>query len=724
MAKNSYLDKIVRDKLGDYEVAYNAQDWTLLNAMINEGVVPTEEVMDQAAKDALDTFEVAYEPTDWALMNEVLDVDMPEIVDETAKSQLDSFETPYNTNDWAIMNALLDADMPNVIDSTAKSQLDNFEIPYDSSNWAIMSALLDNDVTFDIDKLAKDNLDDFEVPYDAKDWAVMEEELDKVVSPNLDDIARQELAHYEPTNIKPEWGVMATLLASLEGDVIDNVAKDALQDQTVEFNPTDWHLMSDKLDDLGFTDEVDTLAQQALQHNEVTYQPKDWAMMEEQLNIDNRNRNRLLMAKGVELFLMVFAIWTIFLFVPYGDNEVDINSDTQNLKQSPNIEQHQPLNTPESEEDNWDNSDQPIAQNDIQTNIDNTTTNDNIIEETTTARVSNHVVTPPIQNESILNQKRVVQNTSPKYKTTKVDNFNYVDGSRNPYRFPFKKGQLEKNQPLPNATFDKSKLPFTEKELLEAIQLVQANKNAKNPDFLDGKFAYLPEERHLDMPSDHHPKFKLPINRIALLAGGDYHQINSPVDAPLKESQRGYSFGIRVDFEINEKWEFATGIMMAEYFYAHRTLEPLSQAANTFTLVGTNSGKVTNLQIPIHVQYNVYDNYPWRAYAIGGVTSHFVVDIHQSTGEMTLVNVANISTNNGQIDPRKQNVEELGIFEGGNMDKNFFTTLDAGVGIERRIDENWGVFVQPTYRVGLNPTGNDQDRINTLSFLVGTRLSL
>ena len=61
---------------------------------------------------------------------------------------------------------------------------------------------------------------------------------------------------------------------------------------------------------------IDDLARKAFENMEVPYQPEDWDLMEARLDKERKLQGQLLFFKGVEVALVLFALWTVFQFLP------------------------------------------------------------------------------------------------------------------------------------------------------------------------------------------------------------------------------------------------------------------------------------------------------------------------------------------------------------------------------------------------------------------------
>lgn len=73
-----------------------------------------------------------------------------------------------------------------------------------------------------------------------------------------------------------------------------------------------------------------------------------------------------------------------------------------------------------------------------------------------------------------------------------------------------------------------------------------------------------------------------------------------------------------------------------------------------------------------------------------------------------------------------QSISSDGFFNGGTFSKNTYYTLNAGLGIEYSIKENYNLFLQPTYFHSLSSEelGPNSDRINNFSIWFGARVQI
>ncbi|MEO1714886.1 MAG: hypothetical protein AAFU60_16265, partial [Bacteroidota bacterium] len=65
-----------------------------------------------------------------------------------------------------------------------------------------------------------------------------------------------------------------------------------------------------------------------------------------------------------------------------------------------------------------------------------------------------------------------------------------------------------------------------------------------------------------------------------------------------------------------------------------------------------------------------------------------------------------------------------GAFHGGRLASNLYASANIGFGFERRLTKSFSLFIQPSYQLALNRMGPYEDKMNTLSLVMGARTTL
>ncbi len=142
------------------------------------------------------------------------------------------------------------------------------------------------------------------------------------------------------------------------------------------------------------------------------------------------------------------------------------------------------------------------------------------------------------------------------------------------------------------------------------------------------------------------------------------------------------------------------------------------------------------LNIPLHVRYDYFQHNKWRAYVLAGGSLQVAFQSNYYTAEAPQFNflpafpppVTDGPGEESEIDRIRRDGQ--GWLEGGDFEDNAYLTLNFGFGAERYFSERWSLFVQPVYQhsvhyfKNVDGLGPNNDRINSLSVLIGTRVRL
>lgn len=169
----------------------------------------------------------------------------------------------------------------------------------------------------------------------------------------------------------------------------------------------------------------------------------------------------------------------------------------------------------------------------------------------------------------------------------------------------------------------------------------------------------------------------------------------------------GMSLGGFTSIELSDKWQLQTGLA-----YSGKFLGDLPMDEERFPNMAdvTKDMNMHIAEIPLHLQYTIKKSTNWRPFITAGVTANVAM-------------FADYNFNNGVESPFDTNLE-AGFFEGGRLSDNVYATADIGLGLERQLDKNLHLFIQPTVKFALDDVGAHHDRINTFSLVMGARAAL
>lgn len=231
--------------------------------------------------------------------------------------------------------------------------------------------------------------------------------------------------------------------------------------------------------------------------------------------------------------------------------------------------------------------------------------------------------------------------------------------------------------------------------------------------------------------------------RVGMFGSGEYNHIMiTPGLEKSKEEEQnrfamGYGGGFSIGLDLG-RWEIETGAGYAArrypvgFIYVEGSLEDGLFASEL------RAGELNIINLPLHLRYNFIYKRNWRAYALTGGALQLAVQAgynaieapeHTYIPEGLVMPVPGPSPAPG-VDNTLTRIKEesVGLLEGGAFNDNSYITGNVGIGVERYINDAWSIYVQPTYqhslyyfREGLGP---NKDEINSLSFLIGTKVRL
>jgi len=169
----------------------------------------------------------------------------------------------------------------------------------------------------------------------------------------------------------------------------------------------------------------------------------------------------------------------------------------------------------------------------------------------------------------------------------------------------------------------------------------------------------------------------------------------------------GMSVGGFTSVELSDKWQLETGLAYSGKFFSDMPMdeERFPNMANV-----TKDMNMHVAEIPLHLQYTINKSTNWRPFITAGVTANVAM-------------FADYQYKDG-IESPFDTSREAGLFEGGRLSDNVYATADIGLGLERQLDKNLHLFIQPTVKFALDDVGAHHDRINTFSLVMGARAAL
>ena len=207
-------------------------------------------------------------------------------------------------------------------------------------------------------------------------------------------------------------------------------------------------------------------------------------------------------------------------------------------------------------------------------------------------------------------------------------------------------------------------------------------------------------------------------NKLGIQGGVEAHSRNSN-----GEAARAYTMGFVAETELSRKVALSTGVQ-----FAHRSydLEQTTQATTPEGLVYTRKevrATSTNiLTMPVQIQYSVYRDAKWRAYAMAGVAANLVISKRYAGTFQTYmpqpVGYTRTTTN------INANEYDGGILQNAKFANTAYLSVQLGAGVERQLSDEWSLFIQPTFQYGATTYGATKtDRSHVFSVYMGIKKS-
>ncbi len=600
-------------------------------------------------------------------------------IDIIIKQSLEDFEVNVTPKDWAFMEELLEAEEVTDLDEVAKAKLQSMEVPFDVGSWLTMEAALDDLDVDSIDVTVKEALKNFKMPYNPSDWAIME--------------------------------------AALESDVlndIDELAKTALENYTVPFSLMDWEMMDEYLDEAGFPHEVDQAAKAALKQYE-SAMPSNWKAMETALIESEKVHRQLIITKSIELFLFVFAIWTLGNFLPFKQKTSNTiifpieNSINKNINKNIN------KTTKPQAEVNVLPSVQQISSIGNEENSNEALQNTSILRNTPAKQqaVRRHLFENTIENVVKNSIKNAIENTnegnppSDSNKNTEV-----APSGIQPMATLITKPLEEQLVTFPN----KKGSPFktnTEEMNLENSWTYLDTKTLT----LDAELENLPTT---SVTNDYHYyplRFKLGVSPQYAIVTNNNSYLNN------RKIATGFATNVGIDYAISKDIEISSGIIYNKKSYTQQQQQLFSNSYNQYTLNSIQNVKLDIIQVPIRLNYNMKKNDKTRLYAITGVTAGLIMKVMKETKAASLANgILNFHTTNDDL--TTEALATPGILQSGEISTSSFITVDIGLGLEHQVNNRLSFFIEPMYQNSAEKIGTTKDAYQNYSLSMGSRIIL
>jgi len=448
-----------------------------------------------------------------------------------------------------------------------------------------------------------------------------------------------------------------------------------------------------ELDDLGFPNETDEAAKSALNNYE-TAMPSNWAAMETALSSAEQMRRQLIITKSIEVFLFVFAIWTLSNFLPFNnENSTAIANTVEKVESSEN----------------------------------QTETNSNVIDVATINTLENGNIESTNNSinaiENSNNTSKTFENKGSKFDINFLPNTNIIT--------PPLKGTEE----LPTSTtVDKpianlNTIPLEEQLVTypngkgAAFGSAKSNQNINQAVFLDTKQLLLANNDLLPS-SNLNTDYKKDELRIRLAAAPQYAFFSNDESLNNRKIVSGFSSNVGIDYSVSDKVELSSGVTYNRQAYVQQQQQEFTNASNQFTLNSVKDVAMEIIQIPVHVNYNVIKNDKTRLYVTGGATAGLIMKVDNSTQQVSLANSVTNLNADATAAYSSPTFQSEGALQNGEISTNTFITADIGVGLEYQATPRLSFFIEPLFQRSVRKIGVDEEDYQNYALSLGSRVIL
>jgi hypothetical protein len=451
----------------------------------------------------------------------------------------------------------------------------------------------------------------------------------------------------------------------MQDKIFDSTIKDSLQNLEVPYDASSWDLLEKKMQarqsaaGYAVTDDVDNVVKKALIGMEVAYNPANWEKMSKKIDNTNVLRQRIMITKFAEAAIFLLLVW---------------NFGSMLFTEKASIFSPKSPNTTE------------------------------VLSEARPSKGKN-LTSAPIQQEQALGATIA----------------EILDGNVNDALIGALQSNTANAQNKEVSNVILAALPSNATTEEEAISNQSARKVLENA-------AFLP---NLPLQNVENQRSNLSFNTVVLAkhrekkyyvsnyAAATHNRIQTPYD---KESQKpayeqwtdGYGAGFAVGKK-GKKWGVETGLA-----YNSVTYSPQKNIKVTNGLSGVylKEMDLDVASLPVSVNRKMAKIGKSTLYVKAGVTGHAVT---QASYRYETVKLPPTTPIPGDPDNRNFTpTKGKGVFEGGSIQNNAWVTADAGIRIERPINRQMSIFIEPMYSgVIAGKTGPKNDRIAGLALNAG-----
>lgn len=503
-------------------------------------------------------------------------------------------------------------------------------------------------------------------------------------------------------------------------DNFDRLIKQKLENLDVDYNPSDWERMEEKIveqSELNPAIEdvyLDGIVYDTLSDVDEDFNPEHWEMMKARLEDPYAIRRRLMKYKVLEVALVVLLLVTIGRLVPFENSRLANTPIAQQDVQSSESTAKLKGETIESK-----------------TTIDPTATNTKVAKTSsktsvTTSSSGHSTAQNKVPALAASNEGFQVGTTSESLKSNPEEKNNLLLLEESEGLKQLASESFEENDPEPKIDQNQVEVPnFKFTDPMSSLALKEAGS------------IVIPQVEEMDGSRVLTSLPKTIKVRIGMVLGPDANYVMTPSNRSkdldvFNQYALGYSGGFTLGFNYGH-WEIETGALYSAVSYDSRNIFEIkgSFADGGYVQQGLEGAQLDILRIPLNIKYNFTDQGKWNFYAFSGVSANAALETFYkiTTTDLGLSdasrNFAGRAPSPPDIEPQKAQENFDGIFEGGLLSKNLFYTANLGLGVERYFTPRMSVFLQPNFQYHFSKgLGPQTDRINSVSLLAGAKVTL
>ena len=559
-----------------------------------------------------------------------------------------------------------------------------------------------------------------EVPYQPEHWDVFASKLADAPTSD-DDALREKLSHVEVPLPVGHWSAFSELLDdAMPADSLDDMVRTQLTDLEIPVAAAaTWAAMSARLDDAMPTQDAqfDEDLRNRMQRFETPYNVAHWAKMAEKLDRQRRWYNVLLQYKVAEVALMLLLLFTVVnltVITPAIKERNAAKNKFYTPDMTPPVQRvspYLPAATMPSSPSNYIKTKlitpkvaAPMASNMSPKEAE---------KVPALAAVS---LLPPTPNavsgsygemdmavvtDNIASDKIPYQAMSPIAPIPTTDLVAYIAPIASESELGADKTVVENIAAVTLAS------PVADKEVLSSVMDVQA----------------------IVVNTVQQPRFTL-----SIVAGGDIDNVHTPFDSQRRNKPytvRGTGFTTGLTVACNSKnTSIETGLTYSEKSYTTPLTFNFGNFHDGYFRERLEKIRYRIFSVPVNVRLVAATWGQHKVYVLGGTTFNAVAD---AVYTRTLSLLSNSRENEdlplpSYIPPSPSADMHFanGIAKGGTLGDNGYITANIGIGYEYAPKPGLRIFVQPSFHRNLTERGlgPKHDQINSMSVLVGTRMSL